>query len=518
MIITTAKRRRAAVPAALLALLAAPAARAGWEFSPSVAVRETWTDNIALAAAPQAQSGLVSELSPALLLTHAGPRLAVHAAWQLHYYTFSGQRPGGTNSLQDQLAADARATLIDELLYVDGAATRGQQAISGFGPQVDGNGYAATNRTEVSSWRISPYLHHRFGAAAIGEVRYTRDSVDPGNHGRSGLGRSIGDTASASLTSGPSWQSLGWGLQYSRQQIKDNRAGTSSAENALANASYRLARSFSLTASAGYDKFDYQALGGRTSGRNWSAGFAWNPSLRTSLEASVGRRYFGASHRLVALHRSRHTVWNIDYDDAVTSTRQQFLLPAAIDTASMLDRLFMPSFPDPQQRRQAVEAYMRATGVPDTLAENINYFSNRYILQKSLRASVAVNASRTTLLLAAFSTRRNALSTAGSDSTLLGASLPTLNDNTRETGASAQLQYKISSRTGVNLDATVSRMDSLSTGLTADHQMLRLGMTHHFGRTLDGALELRQTRGALGALSGASYRENAVVASLSLRL
>lgn len=518
MIITTAKRKRAAAaPAALLALLAAPAARAGWEFTPSVALRETWTDNVSLAPEPNAHGAFISEAAPGFSLAHSGPRLAVRANGELHYYAFSHKRAGGTIDSSRQLAADARATLVDELLFVDGAVARSQQAISAFGPQVNGNGYAAANRAEIKTWRISPYLRRRFGASAIGELRYTRDSVDPGER-NIGFGHSLSSTASASLDSGPAWQSLGWGLRYSRQQLEDSRAGKSSSETALANARYRLTRSLALTGSGGYDKFDYQALGGRTSGRNWSAGFAWNPSLRTSLEASVGKRYFGSSHRLAALHRSRHTVWSITWDEAVTSTRQQFLLPAAIDTASMLERLFLPSFPDPEQRRQAVEAYMRATGVPSQLAQSINYFSNRYLLQKSLQASVAFSGSRSTLLLSAFSTRRNALSSAGSDSDLLGTSLPTLNDNTRQSGVNAQANYKLSPRTGIDLGALWTRTTSLTTGLAGDNQALRAGMTHQFGQKLDGALELRHVKGSFGAVSGASYRENAVVASLSMRL
>ena len=38
--------------------------------------------------------------------------------------------------------------------------------MSAFGPQVNSNGYASANRANVTTWRISPYLLHRFGASA----------------------------------------------------------------------------------------------------------------------------------------------------------------------------------------------------------------------------------------------------------------------------------------------------------------------------------------------------------------
>lgn len=525
MTITTAKLRPVpvtacsalplAAPIAVLALLMAPPARADWKVAPAVDLRETYTDNVKLEPDASARSQFISELTPSLSIASDAPRLKLRATFATHLFAYSNDRIEGTHRSQRQLAADARAKLIEDLLFVDGSANIGQQSVSAFGPQITNNGYADVNRTEVRTYRVSPYLAHRFGSAASGELRYTRDSVKSSNIA---LGESTGDTVSMSIASGPAFRTLGWGLQYSRQDLDDTLGRKSKAENANASLRLRISEAFSLNANGGYDKHDYEALGGSSAGKSYSLGFTWSPSLRTSIQASAGRRYFGSSYALIASHRSRSSVWSVNYNDAVTTTRSQFLLPATIDTAALLDRLFRPNFPDPLERRQAVDAYIRATGLPTSLADNVNYFSNRFILQKQLQAAAAFNTAKTTTIFSLNATRRTALTTQQSDSALLGPSLANLNDNVRQYGASAALNYRISSRTGVNLLLNRTRSDSLSTGIRTDQKLLSLAMTRQLQPKLKGAVELRRNQGDSALQGGRNFRENAVSASLSLQL
>jgi uncharacterized protein (PEP-CTERM system associated) len=504
-----------AAPFAMLALLFSPACRADWKVVPSVDLRETYSDNVRQEADEFKRGQFVTDLGPSIMVSSDGPRLKLRGALSAHLYHYFGEATDGLNSSQRQLSADARAKLIDDLLFFDATGSIGQQSISAFGPQVNNNGYSNTNRTEVSTWRISPYLVHRFGATASAELRYARDSVKPGGFG---LGRSIADTTSLSIASGPLFRTLGWGLQLSDQKLDDSAAGTSTTQTALANLRYRVNSSLDLTATGGYDKYDYQSLGGKTAGKNYSLGFSWAPSARTSLQANAGKRYFGNSYFLSAMHRSRRTVWNINYNDAVTTTRAQFLIPAAIDTASVLDRLFTTSFPDPIARQQAVDAYIRATGLPPSLANNINYFSNRFMLQKQLQLSAALNGPRTTNIVSLSASKRNALSIAQTDSDLLGSNLSSVNDNTRQASATLLSSYRINSLTAVNLSLTAMRTESLSTGIRDNQKMASLAMTRQFERRLKGAVELRRSQGNGDVTGGRNYRENAVSASLSLQL
>lgn len=522
MTITTAKLARAvaqayarplAVPLTLAALLLAPPARADWTVTPTADLRETYTDNVALQDDAHAHGEFVTEITPGLLVQHKGPRLTLDAKYKLQYFALQHHDVSGTNRSAQQLQADAHAKLIEDVLFVDASAARGQQNISPFGQLVVDNNYASANRAEVKSWRISPYMLQRFGSDATAELRYARDAVDTG---RTGLGNTDGDTLSLKLNSGTAFRTTGWGLQLSEQHINSNIANDSTVKTANANLRYKIAPTLDLTAGAGYDSYDYQSLGGATSGGAWNAGFAWNPSHRTSLSASLGHRYFGPSRILKALHRSRHTVWNIDYNDSVTTTRANFLLPSAVDTAALLDGLFTPSYPDPVERQRAIDAYIQSTGLPPSLADNVNYFSNRYSLQKQFRASVGFSEGRTSAMFSIFHVRRDALSVRESDSALLGSSLNTINDNTTQKGFSATWDYRVNGRTNLSLISDITDNTSRSSGLKARSSAVRFALHHQLAAKMQGTLEVRRVNGAL--LAGSPYTENAVAASLNMKL
>jgi uncharacterized protein (PEP-CTERM system associated) len=512
--VARAYARPLAVPLALAALLAAPGARADWSFVPTLDVRQTYTDNVALQRDGLEEAQFVTEITPGFRLKHGGPGLVFNAAYQLQYFAMQDHDVSGTNRTARRLSADARGKLIDNLLYIDANANRSQQNISPFGQTNPDSAYASANRSEVTSWRVSPYLVHRFDALASLETRYTHDAVDAG---RTGLGNTTGDTLAIQLNSGTAFRTLGWGVQISGQTIDEEVANDTTIKTANANLRYIVSPKLSLTSSIGYDSYDYQAVAGKaTGGKAWNAGFAWTPSSRSSVTATLGRRYYGPSRSLKAMHRSRHTVWNILYDDAVTSTRANFLLPASIDTAALLDDLFRANYPDPAERARAVEAYMQSTGLPSSLANNINYFSNRYSLQKQLRAGVAFKESRTSATFSIYRVRRDALSIRETDSQLLGSSLNTINDNTEQRGFNSTWDYRLTGRTTLNLISDISDNESLSTGLKARSSSVRFAARHQLRAKMLGTVEVRHIKGAV--LGGQRYTENALAASLSMQL
>ena len=508
-----AHRMACLLSAALMALAAAPA-RAEWKFTPTVDLAGTYSDNVGLVEDSRKLGRFIAEVTPGFTLVNNSRRVKFNASYQLHYYAFDDDGIEDARHVQQSLLAQLSSVLIDDLLYLDGDAAVGQRAVSTFGPQINYNGYAGANRSNVRSYRISPYLRHSFGTSAIGTLRYTRDSVDAGNRG---LGNSDGDSLDFNLSSGPTFRRIGWGLQASVRHISDSVAPNTEIKTVGANLRYRLGDSFALTASTGYDEYDYQSVGAPVKGKNWSGGFDWTPSPRTSLRASVGKRYYGDSYLLEALHRSRRSVWTINYNDAVTTSRDQFLLPATVDTASVLDRLFTADIPDPVARRAAVEAYIRASGLPSALAESVNYFTNRYVLQKQLQLSAAFNMARTTLVVSAFNVKRNALSNFETDGALSGPGRGSLNDDTTQTGASALLNWRLTSRSSANLSLTRSRSESNSTNLETRNTAARLALTRSFSPRMSGTAELRRTSGNT-AFGAAGYRENAITASLSLKL
>lgn len=504
------------LPLAAAAMLAAAPAHAQWVFTPSVGLTGTWTDNIDLREKDLAQSQFVTELRPQLALAGQNRHLKLSAVAAVERYAYSDR--DDVRNPSDSLttyAANLQGTLVDQLLYVDATANRSRRSLQPFSPGAEDNPYSLENQTDVRSWSVSPYLVRRLGRDATMQLRYSRDGVESGL--RNLFGNSTSDTVMLNLASGTSTKSLGWGFNHVRQDVDNRLVGESSSESTSGSLRYQFTRSWAATLTGGYDKYDFEGPGGNTSGRSWSVGGVWTPSARTSVQAAVGRHLYGQTGSLLASARSRHTAINLQYADVITSSRRQSVLPATFDTAAMLDRMFNAVVADPLERERLVAAYMLENGLPASLAESINFLSNRWARQKELRASVGWRGGRSTALLSAYRSERIALSDQQSDSALLGSQFSSLNDNVRQHGANLNFSYRVGPRTNLNTGADYSFRESLTTGIETQRRELYVRMQRDVGRYLSTNLELRRRSGGSDFAGRRDYTEHAVVASLNLK-
>jgi uncharacterized protein (PEP-CTERM system associated) len=527
MTITTAKlplKVLRLTPLALAALMLSAECRADWKFTPTIGVSETYSDNPGLQRDQEAHGQWIAESIPGFTLVSHSRRLRLAASGEWHFYAYDEKNLPNTHARERRYSANAQALLIENLLTLETRANGSRQAISAFGPRFT-TPYSTFNRTDVQTWSISPVLQHRLGNVADLRLQLTRDGVrTDGQNQTSAFGNSLSSAGSFVLNSRKSTQPLGWTLQYSRQDMETERFGASRSKNASATLNYRLSRSWTALATGGYDSYEYMARHDRTAGRSLTAGFAWTPTTRTSVDARFGHSYLGKTGSLQAVQRSRNLVSRVSYTDQVTTTRSQFMLPAAIDTAAMLDQLFSATIADPVLRAQAVQNYLAATGLPPTLADSVNYLSNRFMREKRLQAAYIYSMPHSSLTLSLFKSERIGLTTQQSDSELLGSQLGSLNDNVRQKGVQAGFDYRLSPRTTANFLLSGSRSFSLTTGVESPNHLISLGLTRQFDRKTRGILELRHVHGPTGVLinsAGAApggYNENALAATIAVQL
>lgn len=509
MTITMAKRARA--PAALMALLLAPAAHADVRFTPAISGSETYSDNVSQQTADRAQSSFITEVTPSFSVFSNGPRLKLSANAQLHLYSYS-QKAENTNDTSSQYQLNMQAKLIDQLLDLDATAARQQTSQSAFGPQGNDSQYSNSNRTNISTYSVSPTLRHRFGGTADAYLRYTRNRVE----GDRVLGTTNGDNIVASINSGRNFSTVGWGLTATQDTFTDGRFGTSESQNVEASLRYRLSRTLSLTATGGYDKYDYSAQpDSTTQGASYTGGFIWTPSSRTRLQMSYGRRYYGNTGSMAFTFRGHRSAFNASYSDIVTTSRQQFLSSGALSTSDLLDAMLSASIPDPIERQKAIAAYIAATGVSQNITNNTNYLSNVFQRQRSLQAAYSLESAHSTSTLSIYKTRSAALSTQSASSDVLGQNLAILNNNLDTLGGTASYAYRLTQVTQAIASLNVQRSRTLDSDLTTDSQNLRLGLTHTFDAKLRGTAEIRHNRGSYFNTGNSRYRENAISATLS---
>jgi uncharacterized protein (PEP-CTERM system associated) len=506
--------KRARAPAALMALLLAPAAHAEVRFTTGVSGSETYTDNVSQQTADLAQSSFVTEVTPTFTATSNGPRLNLSAQYQLHLYSYS-RKTDNTNNSSSQYQVSMRSRLIDELLDLDASATRQTTSRTAFGPQGNDSLYSNSNRTNITTYSISPTLRHRFGGTADAYLRYSRNRVSgDGNV----LGTSNGENITATLNSGQNFRVIGWGLTATQDEFSEPNFGTSTSQNFLANLSYRATQTISLTATAGYDKYDYSAENNNaTSGANWTVGFIWTPSSRTRLQVSYGRRFFGNTGTMAFTYRGHRSAMNASYSDNITTSRQQFLSSGVLSTTDLLDAMLTASIPDPVERQKAIAAYLAATGASNSIGNNTNYFSNVFQRVKSFQVGYSLQSAHSTSTLSFYKTRSAALSTQRATNDLLGDSLASLNNNLDTIGASLSYVQRMTQTTQLLASLNAQRSKTLDSGIDTNNQNARLGLTHTFSNKLSGSTEIRHNRGSYFNTGNSRYRENAISATIAMQ-
>jgi uncharacterized protein (PEP-CTERM system associated) len=503
--------KRARAPAALLALLMAPAAHAEVKFTPTVSGSETYSDNVGLQTAEFAQSSFITELTPGFSVVSNGPRLKLLGNYQLHLYSYS-EKTSNTNNSSSNYQLSMQAKLIDRLLDLDASAQRQTTSYSAFGPQGNDSLYSNSNRTSVSTYTISPTLRHRFGGTADAYLRYSRNRVA----GDSLLGNTTGDTISANIVSGQNFSTIGWGLSATQDSFSGVGYGNTQSQNVEASLRYRLSRTISLTGTAGYDKYDYATQSSATTqGASYTGGFIWTPSTRTRLQMSYGRRYYGNTGSMAFTFRSHRSAVNASYTDNVTTSRQQFLGSSALSTNALLDAMLTASIPDPIERAKAIAAYIAATGITPSITNNTNYLSNVFQRQRSLQVGYSLEGAHSTSTLSVYKTRSAALSTQQTNSDLFGQNLASLNNNNDATGATLSYLQRMTQTTQLVASLNVQRSKALDFDLTTDSESARLGLTHTFSPKLRGSAEIRQQRGSYYNTGSSRYRENAISATIS---
>ena len=500
--------------AALPAFFVCPVWAAKWDIVPTFSAQESYTDNVSLSADGSQRGEWVTQLRPAVSIQGTGPRLRLNATYSADLLVRSERE---TREFRNQFLGDAQAELLQQLLFVDVRGSVSQQNISLLGPQAESNINTSSNRTNVRSFLVSPYLRHTFGTSAQGEARFTYSTVRTGSE--ESLSNSDANRINLSLFSGPSFKLYSWNISYSRETI--DYAATQqrqvqqdvTTENIAATGRRLITPQFSLTSTVGYEKSNYLTLGAPPEGAFWNTGFEWTPTDRTRLAAAIGRRYFGDNNFLEFHHRTRLTVWNVSYSEAITNTRSQFLLPSTVGTATYLDALFLTQFPDPLLRQQAVQNFILLNGLPQNLTVPLNFFANQTFLDKRWHASVALQGVRNTLLGNVFKSTRTAqeasLGVPGAGD--FGAS-----NNVVQSGGGLNWNWRLSPYTASNFGIGYTRSEFTETGRDDNRKYLNLTVTHQFSPKLSGAVSYRRLENESNQTTS-EYAENVVSASVNMR-
>jgi uncharacterized protein (PEP-CTERM system associated) len=506
-----------------------------WKIDSRLDLQETYTDNVNLAPRQSQKNDFITQISPGISIRENGPRFKINADYQMQNIISAREnarnllntlRNHESYSISDikvstfnHLNANANGELLRNSLFIESNAAISQQSISNYGPQAADRLYIQGNNTQVRTFRLSPYLRHSFKSTATSELRYSYSTVSADTPG---FATSRTNSIALDLASGSAFRRIGWGLHYNRQQ-----SGYSNNEQDLSTERYSgdlrliLSPRFALTATGGNERYSYAAINDQPNGVFWSAGFAWIPSSRTSLAASFGKRFYGNTAALTASARSRRTVWSVSYNESITTTQDQLQAQYRFTTTpGELDKLFETAYPDPVGRQNLID-YIVGASVPRTTAVLIttpaNVFTNRVYLSKTWSASAAATGAKNTLIFNLYNSLITAQTSQTVDIVLLQSqSTATLLDGTRQIGLSGQWNWRVFSRTHMNLSGTYSSASAPASQRKDINQIYKLEFVRQFQPKLSGSLSMTRMSWR-STINNGDVRQNVLSALLSMK-
>jgi uncharacterized protein (PEP-CTERM system associated) len=497
---------------ALAAFLAGPAWAEKWDVVPTLVVRETYTDNVALAPDASKLSDWITQVIPGISIAATGAQARFKVDYRpeiVHY---------AQGSADDQVFhrgnAEGKVELAKQLLFIDASARIDQSAISLRGPITTSNIYATDNRATVSTLLVSPYLLHDFGSAMRGEARFIYTALHTDNPSPGLLSDNEGNRVHLRLASGPAYKQFAWEFAYRKESITYDAPQRETLTDVFtATSRLLMTPTLGLLGQAGYESYDSGIPGSLSEGSRWAAGLDWTPTPRSRVAATGGERFFGKTYNFDFRHRTRLTAWSASYIEDITTSRTEFFGPATNITANYLDPLFVPQQSDPEARQKEVQEFSAKAGLPSNLDAPVNFFSDQLFLVKRWLASAALLGVRNVVVANAFQESRDVL--------FAGAIRPGLGDfaasnSIRQTGGSLAWGWRVSVLTTWNMGAGYSRNEFLDRDRVDNVAYFRVGLARQFQPRLVGSLFVRRQQND-SSQSAFSYTENSATAALQVR-
>ena len=286
---------------------------------------EQGTDNV-FSTATKLKADLVSTVKPSASIDYNSKRLQVNATYDLSYnkYLFNSSLDGLT--FGGLGVADAE--VINHSLFLDSRLAVTERDASSTGPTTAGTRTAASNRTQVTTYSITPRLEQHLGHWAIGQVSYSHDEsiastpssttnasrslqqtslTNGGTNGSNGSNSSSGNDGKVTLRSGEAFSRLQWiytgdisrrseGIGNATKSTASTANGTTGS-NLMNNVTqsfgveYKINNDVSLLAETGIDDAHGSQINNKINGVYYNAGLHWTPSPNTDVRGGYGSRY-----------------------------------------------------------------------------------------------------------------------------------------------------------------------------------------------------------------------------------
>ena len=370
---------------------------------PRFSVTQTLTDNARLSA-DNKRFEAITQLSPGVHISSNAGRIQGSLDYALNGVVHA--RDSSASNLQHALRAFVRAEAVENWAYLDASASISQQNIAALGTQSPDPALNNSNRTEVSTFSIAPYVRGSLGGIANYEARLHH----AGTNSDTSNADSTTTAATLRLSSDRQWARLGWFADASHQVVDFHAGRETESDRINAGLSFVVGPELSFSARGGREINNLVSLD-RQSHVTSGFGLVWNPTERTRFTLDRDRRYFGHSHSIRFEHRTPKTVWKyLDVRD-VSSGASSNSVANPVTVFDLLFAQLASEVPDPVQRALIVNDFMQRMGIsPNALAVG-GFLTAASSLQRRQELSFALIGVRTTITVSGFRTEGSRLDT-----------------------------------------------------------------------------------------------------------
>ncbi len=307
-------------PALLLVLILAPvSASAGdLEVTPSVSLREIYSDNIELSDT-QPVDDWVTEISPAVNVRGHSDQLDfnLYGAVQMLYYLGAEANNGDHTEINPSLALRSTTTGVKNLLFLDLNASAGQRLVSDDAKHTYDNINISGDRSDYFTYTVAPYIENetRSGIYTTLRAEYGANNYDSEGNREDALNDTETSLYRGRIDNQQMATRFHWTIGASDRYVdyaSDSQSDSNYREGQL-DLSYDFSSHFSLIGRAGATENDLSGYDSQYNGDYSAAGLRWTPNRRFWLSAMSGNDYEDAEFNWKP---SRRTDINVGYRDS----------------------------------------------------------------------------------------------------------------------------------------------------------------------------------------------------------
>lgn len=402
-------------------------------FTTAVTVDESFTNNVNLVSGGNAKNDFITQITPSITFGESGGRFKTGGFVSLPILKYA--RTSENDTFVPLVNVLATAEVIERVFFVDTTINVQQAFNSPFGARPVTLDSSTANRFTAQSYDVSPYVRGGTGNYSY-ELRdkniWTKSSGSVGSIPSS----SYSNEAVGTIVRQPT--PLGWRIDYDRSDVKFPDQGPLITQLVRASAVWQADPQLQISAGGGYEDNRYTLASYKDT--IYSVGARWRPTERTTVNANVEHRFFGASYSFEFDHRTPLSVWSLHALRNTTTYPQQLAsLPAGSSIVALLNQLLLTSIPDPVQRQAYIDQLISSGSVPQLTSGAVNLFTQQVLLQEQASASVGLIGARNTVYFTVFRTHSEPVAGAGIPLEGLVSSI----GNNTQTGGSVVWTHKL---------------------------------------------------------------------------